>query len=494
MDKELRRGQAWLIVLALFAISVLLRLPNLNRPLSKHHEFNTAVILANIDSWRQAGGGARFHYVPLLNYQNPGDRSTRHLANEDAQGNTLYLSFGPGWYVIPYFFYQLFGLPVQPVWLQIINLFFELAAVLLFFVLCGQLIADGRPGKYRTIVLASCLFMFSPGILWYLGNGYVNTGIMMPLVIGLIVLLIPMIQSPERIRLPRLLLLSLLIIVLVYIDWFVLFFSAVTGCWLLFRVRKEKKYWILFFTMALACLAGIAVIFFQFASYVGAENVGLSWQNRLAERSLTHRGESPSYMMLIILRHIVTCYFPAVALLGWSLVRLGSGIRGLAFSKLEQRILGAYAGAVVLYNLVLMDWSYEHEFALIPLSILLSILGARLAMAWVGRRSFYPVAGAFLLMAVLQYYLINRPGKVSRDGTPFDAYQRLGQGVRTIPNDYTLFMDDQWSAAVDFYAHRNIIMTKNIDSARAYVQRWGVPKAAWIQHDHYRFEKAVIIR
>jgi hypothetical protein len=199
-------------------------------------------------------------------------------------------------------------------------------------------------------------------------------------------------------------------------------------------------------------------------------------------------------MMLIILRHIVTCYFPAVALLGWSLVRLGSGIRGLAFSKLEQRILGAYAGAVLLYNLVLMDWSYEHEFALIPLSILLSILGARLAMAWVGRRSFYPVAGAFLLMAVLQYYLINRPGKVSRDGTPFDAYQRLGQGVRTIPNDYTLFMDDQWSAAVDYYAHRNIIMTKNIDSARAYVQRWGVPKAAWIQHDHYRFEKAVIIR
>src|SRR5687767_9329605 len=103
MKERIGRRQALLIVLLLFMVSVLLRLPNLNRPLSKHHEYNTAVILVNIESWRQAGGGNLFHYIPLLNFQNPGDKRPENLPNIDSKGNMLYLSFAPGWYVIPYF-------------------------------------------------------------------------------------------------------------------------------------------------------------------------------------------------------------------------------------------------------------------------------------------------------------------------------------------------------------------------------------------------------
>src|ERR1043165_9702355 len=174
MKEGMGRRQALLIVLLFFVMSVLLRLPNLNRPLSKHHEYNTAVILVNIESWRQAGGGDRFNYIPLLNYQNPGEKRPEKIPNVDSKGNYLYMSFAPGWYIIPYFIYQVFHLPVEPVYLQVINLVFNLATVILLFLLCERLVPADWPRRYQGIILTCIFFMFSPAILWYLGNGYAH--------------------------------------------------------------------------------------------------------------------------------------------------------------------------------------------------------------------------------------------------------------------------------------------------------------------------------
>ncbi len=122
----IQKKQALLIISLIFIISVLVRLPNLNRPVSKHHEFITALILINIESWRQAGGGDHFHYTPIMNYQNAGDKSAVKAVYIDSTGNQLYLSLGPAWYMIPYFVYQAFDLPVKPIYLRILNLCFNL--------------------------------------------------------------------------------------------------------------------------------------------------------------------------------------------------------------------------------------------------------------------------------------------------------------------------------------------------------------------------------
>ncbi|MFZ1659615.1 MAG: hypothetical protein WAT61_12375, partial [Flavobacteriales bacterium] len=44
-----------LILLAVFLLSVLVRTPQLGRPLSKHHEFCTAVALVVMDVWWERG-------------------------------------------------------------------------------------------------------------------------------------------------------------------------------------------------------------------------------------------------------------------------------------------------------------------------------------------------------------------------------------------------------------------------------------------------------
>ncbi len=493
MKERIGRRQALLIVLLLFMVSVLLRLPNLNRPLSKHHEYNTSVILVNIESWRQAGGGDRFHYIPLLNYQNPGDKRPEKFPNIDSKGNYLYLSFAPGWYVIPYFIYQVFHLPVEPIYLKLINLFFELATVILLFLLCEKLVPVGQPRRYLGIILTCILFMFSPAILWYLGNGYTHPGIMMPFVIAVLLMLIPMLQSADNIRTSRLLLLFLLIVMLMYIDWFGLFLSAVSSVWTFFKARKDKRYIKLLFTVAIGCITAIAIFVFQFASYTGIDNLIRLLLFRFHERSFA-RTNHPFPLIRLIAQNIVTSYLPVILLMLSSIAWILFKKVKTGFTGREIIFMAGFAQVVFLYNTILLQWSAEHEFGLIPLSLLLVIPAARLIIMLAPGRAFYAIIASYFVFACFQYYFINRPGKVSWDGSSFDMYKKLGEQVQKVPADYKIFINYNWSAVIDFYAHRNFTRVSCVDSAKAYMQKYNISKAVWINHRNFQLQSIDTLR
>ncbi len=304
------RKNAFRILFVLYVASIVIRLPNLNRPVSKHHEFNTAVVLINIESWRQAGGGAVFHYTPLMNFQHPGDRHFDTGPHIDRLGNHLYLSYGPGWYLLPYFVYQLFQLPANPLYLQVINLLINLLSLVLLFYFFERLVPVALPKRYW-IVLAGCAgFLFTPAILWYLGNGYVNIGIMMPLVITILLVLLPMIQDARMINTKNLIRLFLLLVALCYFDWFGFFLSAAAGLLIITRIRKEKKYLWLCFVLAGANLIGIGLVFLQFASYAGTAMVIHYWTLRFGERSMNGNETSLLGMIRLVIQHILTSYLP----------------------------------------------------------------------------------------------------------------------------------------------------------------------------------------
>lgn len=57
------------ILLVAFLLSVAVRLPQLGRPLSKHHEFCTAVTLRVLQVWWD-NGIENYHYNPVMTYNN----------------------------------------------------------------------------------------------------------------------------------------------------------------------------------------------------------------------------------------------------------------------------------------------------------------------------------------------------------------------------------------------------------------------------------------
>jgi len=315
------RKRALGILLLLFILSVFIRLPNLNRPVSKHYEFNTAVVLINIMSWRQTGGGDQLHYTPVINFQHAGDKFPPNNLNIDKEGNTVYLSYGPGMFIIPYFFYQWLKLPEVPVYLQILNLVFHLTCIILFFNLSEQLLPLKVTGRYFIITAGCCFMIFSPGVLWFLGNGYVNIGIMLPFVMGVFILIMPMLKDPSGITAIRLILLAILIIILIYIDWYILFLCFLTGVTALLKCRLNKKYGWLLLVLVLSVGSGIMMVFFQFTSHMGKDAVVSFWFHRFSERGLNLAGSTFSQKIYYLFAYFLTSYLPLIILIIISFMR-----------------------------------------------------------------------------------------------------------------------------------------------------------------------------
>ncbi len=487
------RKRALGVLLLLFILSVFIRLPNLNRPVSKHYEFNTAVVMINIISWRQAGGGDQLHYIPVINFQHAGDKFPPNNLNIDKEGNTVYLSYGPGMFVLPYFFFQWLKLPAIPIYLEILNLILHLICIVLFFYLSEQLIPPKETGRYL-IITAGCSFMIlSPGMLWFLGNGYVNTGIMLPFVIGVFLLILPMLKDPSAITTWRLIPLAILIVILIYIDWYILILCFFTGIAAILKYRSNKKYGWLILVIVLSVCLGIALVFFQFASHMGKDAVINFWFHRFSERGLNLAGSTFLKKIYYLFAYFPVSYLPLIILMLISFIHNWHKKILPKWSDLEILFLRILSVSLLFYNLLLFEWSTDHEFAILPWSILLSFIAARLIGSFTQKMAF-GMMGLFLILSVAQYYYINRPGPIARDGLTYDSFKKLGESLSQIPPDYTICINIEQNPMVEYYAGRNILRAPDSLSAKTLLSELGIQKAVWISQKNYQLEHIHIIR
>ena len=485
------------VVSIVFLAGILIRLPNFQRPLSKHHEFMNALILINMESWRQGGGGSHFSYVPVMNFQNQGDKYYDSSVYVNRNHDRWYLSLGPGWYMIPYFIYQLLHLPAVPVYLRILNLLSGFLSAILFFRLCEYLVPPGAPRRYLQITLASCLFIFSPAMLWYTGNAYAHTALVLPFVIGFLILVFSMTRGPEKSSKSRLTILFVLILLLIYIDWLVLFVASASCLYLLSKRKPDKfSYWLVAAILG-SCATGITLLFFQFASQDGPDAVLAYWKSRFLFRSFANQEVSyPRMAFHLVFFHGLTAYLPQLLLIGACTLWAWYKKIRFTFRDEERFLLLTYGLAVLFYNAVFIEWSYEHEFSLVPWSPVLAYFGGK----WVvelsqGRSRIFFFSGCYLVFTVFQYYYINRPGKVSRDGMPYNTFQISGDHIRNIPPDYKIYAAiGKPAPMIEYYAGRNISPVLSLEAARQDMKTSGITRAVWVEQDQYNLKTITVIR
>ncbi len=161
-------------------------------------------------------------------------------------------------------------------------------------------------------------------------------------------------------------------------------------------------------------------------------------------------------------------------------------------SDTEKKFIRLYSVALLLYNGVLLNWTADHEFSLIPLSILLAYLAARLVMNLDGslRKRLLVL---FCVVALVQYFYINRPGTISREGTPYNAFSVLGEGLKKIPADYKIFMNIEPNPMVEYYAGRNITLFADSVQAKKFMHQWGITRAVWVAQDNYHLQTITTI-
>jgi len=147
------------IFLLFFVLSIAVRLPNLNRPLSKHHEFCTAITLIPLQNWVD-NGAATYHYSPSITFEGAANHHIENLTAYpvEADGRFYYLSHPPFAYLLPYFTFKIFGIYPTPLALQVFNLFFHFLSSLLIYHIVVLLCKNDEYGFTAMLTCLICSF------------------------------------------------------------------------------------------------------------------------------------------------------------------------------------------------------------------------------------------------------------------------------------------------------------------------------------------------
>lgn len=481
---------AYAAVLVLFTVSVFIKLPHLNRPLSKHHEFNPAIVLVCIDTWNQNGGPSYTGYAPVFNYSNEGDLylPINKGMVHDAKGNSIYISFGSGFFLYPYYFFKVSGLPATPLSLQVFTLLLCLISAFLVFSIAAQLLNENHSTGYSGSLVTVFIFLFNPAVLWYFGNGYDHEIMTYPFFLAAVNMFIGFVKSDQKISNRKLFLYSVIILAGVFCDWLMLFWCAVTVVYAMLNYRQYRKWAPYIFWVSFAVLISAAMVFSVFVNYIGSSEYFTNLISRLQKRTVagTDLHGIITYTKAILI-HYFTSYFPVFLMLVLFAFfnREKLNLHHLQLHR-QLVVLCSIIGLTgLLHHIVFMNFSAVHEFSVIKSSLFLSLCcGGLIKSTDISRSLKTGLLLGFSVLCVLQFYYINPPGKHSWNGDRYDSSKQIGEVIkRNAEPGEVVFVDDKtMRAQMNYYAKRSTVFASSLTDAKNRMKELNrVKKAVWFE-------------
>lgn len=483
---RIRRYQVALCFI--FIASVLIRIPNFNRPLSKHHEFNAAMVLIGMDHWSENGGASSTLYCPVLNYNNPGDRfldlETSLLT--DAKGNLIYASFGAGWFLYPYYFFQLFSLTPSVAALTIFNLLLSFICMLLVFSIARKVFAEQDTIRPFKSLITVFIFVLNPCTLWYNGNGYVHEVMVLPFFLMQVNLFIDFMKCDSQLSKFKLFLFFVVTVLGVFADWLSVIWLAVTFMYAIKKVAADRK-WRIYLTVAFTSgLFSVLLVVLHYGYSLGVNEYLTALAERYQSRGFLNVNiRSAGYMLLKIVKHYFTAYASILLLIAVAgslyLVQIAKRKEPLArlpvFSK---EIIFLIFSTAFLHHFLFIEFSSVHEYAVFKSALFLSLASSVLLFASKVPHKLMLVV--FFIVTLVQYYYINRVGEISLNGDRYDYTVVTGKIInQNTGADEVVFVDDsQMRPQISYYAKRTILNAASLIQAKLGLEKQpGKSKGVW---------------
>ncbi len=453
------------LILLLFAISVVVRIPIINRPLSNHHEFVTAHVLRIMQIWRE-DGLVKNHFNPIMNYPGEANKfiNNQTLGEFDKNGNDFYQSYPPFAYLFPYLIFQVFSLPVVPLSLQIFNLLLHLTECFLLYQIVCLLFGWKEKNLFVPGIIAVTFHLFNPCALWFHSNVYMTD---MPAVTLwlLTVFIFLRIQSKGKLSsLQWLVILFLSNFFLNYTEYLGFTFTVVTVVYCLFKIETSKKYFLISAVLTVSCLSAIAVTVYQYSLINGFN----SFIDIAVHRYTTRSGYSEHFRLpvffsdtLAIIKNYIIGFLPEILLIVSLLIAFGKKIFSEASeAKIFRRIVVFLFFPVLLHHLIFLKAS-ALDFFMLKSSPFIAVI-----ISWM----FYKIKNQIsalnkivtvaltTVFGVLIFYYINRPGEISQSGNRYDIYKTEGMFIaENSKSDEVIFIQNiPDEPQLIYYAHRNL--------------------------------------
>ena len=462
-----------LVLLGIFVLSVVVRIPNLNRPLSKHHEFVTAISLRVLQVW-DAEGGSTFGYSPVMNYSGIANKHINNHASPtggmmDADGNYYYVSHPPFGYMLPYFVLKAVGTSPTVLSLEVfhllVNLFTGLFVYAIVCLLCNRRV---RGSLNSTALIAFVLYLFSSAVLWFQSNTYMSDMLVHFFFVIGIYLMLKMRGTTTKTKGIQLFF-ALNLLAMVYTSWIGVFFGAVTVFYGVFKWKGKNGMRVATLSTG-AVLGGLLLTYLQYSSINGSDAFLSHLMQRLHVRGSNASVENGSFVLTkvieitTILFNYVVNYLPLLALLVIGLILTGKK-RIQAKLKEPKWSVFLWFGLVpiILLHLALLNYS-GHDFTVLYASCFFAVVGAFLIQRNMSRFRMH-IIGAASLVSIGLYFYVNRPGEISMRGDRYAESMELGEKIKQeAQDDEVIFLITKMlDPMVVVYAERNIVSVASME-------------------------------
>jgi len=284
--------------------------------------------------------------------------------------------------------------------------------------------------------------------------------------------------------------LALVVFLMIYTEWIGNFFAfAVFVMSLMLAFKFEQEQWRYWLSVAFACIVGVTfglgLTFVQYSSIAGWEAYLAYFEHRFFARSAAQFTDNDFFSFLYkyfkltknVLKHYVTGFLPvlllATTLLGWLLLR---SKKIISQRNDVVRYFWWVAGfSVLMHHLIFIEFTVVHDFAVLKGGILIAV-GIGLLTDRLTRSGFlYAGILATLLLCVVQYYYINRPGEISQNGDRYDTLQTLGETIKTqAAKDEIIFLNGyKPNPQVMYYARRNMLRAADTSEVKGILKNSG---------------------
>ncbi|MDB5191438.1 MAG: hypothetical protein JWQ96_1001 [Segetibacter sp.] len=473
------------VLLLFFCISVTARIPNLGRPLSKHHELNTALVLINAEEWNNKGASL-YHFVPVNTYHLPGD----NVYNDQPYMYMINQSFGSLWYIMPYAFLKLLHSPPSPLLLQVFNLLLHLVTVLLVYRI-ALILFRKEPSAMSKALLVAVLYMFSPGPLWFHGNTYVHEIAVLPFIFGAALLYLQL--QTNQFKFYKACLISLLIAAGVCCDWlmcFVAFALFVISVWKYYK-QRDKQHLYTSLLIALGVVAGLAITIVQFGSFMGYENYFNALVSRYNLRGVSADvgAKDVSPFIAIPVYYIISygIFIPAIVFI---YTYYAAKRKKVSISAPVKKFIAIAVAICLSHHFIFKGFTVLHDYSVTKAGIIISLLTTVAVFATIPSNKWKAiVVAAFITINLGVYYYINPPGKFAANGHPYSYFKTLGEHIKEVakPTDYIFIDTPEMSLLLTYYSKRFYRNVQDQKEAEAFFKELPGKSALFIHTDDFKF-------
>jgi len=473
------------LLFGIFLLSVAVRLPMLNRPLSKHHEFCTAISLRIMQIWYD-NGIEKYDYNPVMTYNNAADKYINNSANAsgkmvDSSGNYYYVSHPPFAYYFPFAIFKVLHIRPDVLPLQILNLVFHfISGLFVYFMVCLLSFNRARSLPYRPGIVAFVIYTFLPVTLWFQGNVYMSDmAVHLLFIIGVYTAL-KMIIRQRFYSAKYIFLYMLCLALMLYTSWLGVFFAFGILVYSLLHVRGNKGFNVLIWATAITTVVMLRLIVYQYSQINGLEAYLMEMFNRYALRGslegtnqgLFHFMFAYLWLFKTLLYNYIIHYFVIYVVIGLFMYFAASHKKlKIVFSENGYRFIWLSVLPVVLLHFFFLNYSVQDFtvlYASLFFSVLLGILYDKVKKSGaISIRRMQIGLAITVMFLVAQYYLMNY-----KTGKDIEFDKTTGQDIiakNSASDDVIFWPQPEIEPQLVFYAHRNIRYAKTTEDAQLFL-------------------------